>query len=169
MFIHVGVGRYGRVDCVPKVLHVDTDFLHVCFVPLIPIGTYAVRPPVSRNGRELRTRIGLSARSVLMGWFRALLVAAVIGCLVAAIYAALEMADRPRAADDLSSYLAGGLIGATVAVGLYWITQKYSTASHNRARELAEILGVRRDVIDQHYPEVALLLEDTDPFAARMR
>src|SRR4051812_6962391 len=72
----------GKCDAVPRLCHVETHFFHLYYVPLIPLGSYAVfsRTP---DGNVQGIPIGFSAKSVLLAWLRAALVVGAIGCAIA--------------------------------------------------------------------------------------
>lgn len=67
----LGTFRYGRVDQVPGRFYVATQFLHFCFVPLIPLQSYVIK------GEELEKFQGIpipmSLKSVFMTWGRTIL------------------------------------------------------------------------------------------------
>jgi hypothetical protein len=132
MYIYFGKRLYGRVDVVPRVLHVATEFFHVSLVPLVPLKTWIV---VKQKGVILPrfdgVPIPLDWKSVVMGWMRGwsgmLAVFAAAGILVA------WPEDRPTAL---------GLAGfAAFFAFVAWITPVLSRASHQRAKHLARRVG----------------------------
>lgn len=62
-----GTHRFGWVDRVEGLGTVATQFFHVMYVPLIPLGSALVLD----DGRGIR--VGLSPKSVLVAWARSLL------------------------------------------------------------------------------------------------
>ena len=60
-----GVRKYGRVDETP-VGHVATRFVHVWFIPLVPLSSHFV---VSEDGNSFQGKpMPLSGRSVFAGY-----------------------------------------------------------------------------------------------------
>src|SRR5687767_11543126 len=84
MIIIFGSYNCGKCDEVPRLCHVETHFAHVYYVPLIPLGSVAVfgRNP---DSSQRRIPIGLSIKSVLIGWLRAACVAGAVACALGAI------------------------------------------------------------------------------------
>jgi hypothetical protein len=66
--IILGTGLYGRVDKVPSGEHVATNFFHIFFLPIVPLGSVVVVP--SRSRRHPGVNIHTSAKSVLAGYLR---------------------------------------------------------------------------------------------------
>src|SRR5262245_24459537 len=78
VMIHIGLDTYGKVDHVPGLFSVGTEFLHIQFFPLVPVrSSLAVDEPPKRI-----VSIGLSGKSVFFGYARALcLVGSIAGCI----------------------------------------------------------------------------------------
>ena len=62
-----GMRRFGWVDEVPGLGTVATTFIHVMFIPLIPVETYVM------TGPNRGIRIGFSMKSILVAWVRSAL------------------------------------------------------------------------------------------------
>src|SRR5687767_10180082 len=77
MIIIWGSYYCGKCDEVPRLCHVETHFGHLYYIPLIPIGSYAVFGRTPEGGIQ-GIPLGISFKSVLMGWLRA-------GCVLGAI------------------------------------------------------------------------------------
>jgi hypothetical protein len=75
-----GTSLYGKVDEVPGVCWVATQFFHLWFIPLVPMGSQAVFDQ-SGDGWQ-GAPIGLSGKSVLVTYARAALVLLAIGGIV---------------------------------------------------------------------------------------
>lgn len=65
-----GEHMYGYVDRVPGLCHVATQFFHINFVPLFPLGTYLILEGANPQQGPQGKRIPMSAKSVLLGYFR---------------------------------------------------------------------------------------------------
>lgn len=137
MIIVWGSGLYGKVDTVPGLCHVATKFGHLWYIPLIPTGSWIV---LSQDGNGWQGMpIGMSFKSIVMGWLRGALV---VGMLAAGVFAAIGFGDNRQ--DGTQFAIAGGIAAVLCAVGL-WGTYKLKglgRASHPRAIELAEQLGL---------------------------
>jgi hypothetical protein len=143
MVIIWGSGMYGKVDEVPGVCHVATRFGHLYYVPLIPLGSFAV---ISQDGDNIQgASLPLSFKSILTAWLRAALILAGAVLVIVGITTA--------AADSL---LAGGL---TIALGvaawaIFYFTYRWSffrQAGYERAVQIGQRLGLN--------PEGMVMLE----------
>jgi hypothetical protein len=137
MIIVWGSGLYGKVDTVPGLCHVATKFGHLWYIPLIPTGSWIV---LSQDGNGWQGKpIGVSFKSMLMGWIRGALV---VGTIASGIGLIAGFGELQKSGP-------GVLIGAGVATilcslflyGTYKLTG-LGRASHARAVELAEELGL---------------------------
>jgi len=139
----VGADFYGKVDRIPGICHVRTRFLHVMFFPFVPTGSYlihewtakrtsAAAPSISASDNFLIAegeaaaqgaptfRIGLSLKSIAFGWWRALLVVAILVCWSGALEAVFE---PKRRANDKDVAIAWEMAGfGFVMCGVYALT-----------------------------------------------
>jgi hypothetical protein len=74
-----GEHMYGYVDRVPGLCSVATQFFHINFVPLFPLGTYIVLEGASPQQGPQGKRIPMNAKSVLVGYFRGWVGLAAVG------------------------------------------------------------------------------------------
>jgi hypothetical protein len=75
-----GERLYGQVDRVPGLFYVSTQFLHVNYVPLIPLRSYIVIEG-SEDGENFRgKKVPLKLKSVLVGYLRGWLAAITLFC-----------------------------------------------------------------------------------------
>src|SRR5690242_18939565 len=84
MIVIFGTRLFGKVDKIPGVFHVATQFAHINYVPLVPTKSWLV---TSEQGKGWRgVPIPLSPKSIFIAWACCrLVVAAVIGgimCIV---------------------------------------------------------------------------------------
>ncbi|MEZ6055673.1 MAG: hypothetical protein R3C01_03120 [Planctomycetaceae bacterium] len=71
MVIVWGSGLYGKVDEIPGLCHVATKFGHLYYIPLIPVDSVVVFEKTADGWRGIE--IGVSLKSVLVAWFRAVM------------------------------------------------------------------------------------------------
>jgi hypothetical protein len=137
MYIVWGSRFYGKVDEVPGLCHVATQFGHVYYIPLIPVGTYAV---IAEQGDNFQgVPLPLSGKSVLTAWLRAGLVLGGAAALIAsAVYFSL-----PEFVPG-TIFLLLGVLGLGLFYGSYrwsFLTQ----ASYERALQIASILEISKE------------------------
>jgi hypothetical protein len=149
VIIIFGQRRCGKVDEVPGLCYVQTQFVHVYYVPLIPTTSYIVLAG-SESGSGFRgVKTSLSLKSVLVGWVRTGAVLATIGGIIGAVAYGIALADS-QSAEALEGLIMTVSL-AVGAVGVYWITTRFGRAGYQRALELAEQLGVSQDLIHNLY------------------
>lgn len=139
MLIIWGSRLYGKVDEVPGFGHVATRFAHVWFLPLIPMGSVFV---IEQSGNAWRgASVGLSGKSVLAGWLRIWLplAACVLGIMGVAM-----LNDRRGSPAIGAVELTAALLAAVGAV-LVWTHRSFTRASYERAREIAERVGLNEE------------------------
>src|SRR4051794_37245825 len=69
-FIITGTHLFGAVDRVPGLGHVATQFAHVNYLPLLPLGTFIVLEGSEQGDAFRGKRVRLSWKSVLVGYYR---------------------------------------------------------------------------------------------------
>lgn len=147
MFLHVGVSLYGKVDQVPGLFHVATQFIHVSFVPLIPKQSYVVMYGTEKGDKFEGCPIGFNTKSILFAWLRCFLL---LGGIVAGV-AAFLVAQRPaRGPDGWHAYsLLFALAG--LAFILLVLSYRVTNARPLRALELARRAGVSPEVLAGYF------------------
>lgn len=68
MIIMYGERVYGKCDVVPELFYVGTFFFHVNFLPLIPLRSMIILE--ESNQQYYGVKIGLSLKSIVLGWAR---------------------------------------------------------------------------------------------------
>src|SRR5690349_4791585 len=96
MVIIWGTTHAGKVDEVPGMFHVVTQFGHVYYIPLIPTGSYIVLEK-NNDGGFRGVSIPISFKSWLVAWLRAGCIVAIIASIVIGIIAIAESAKNPGA------------------------------------------------------------------------
>ena len=135
MIIIWGTRLMGKVDVVPGLFHVATQFGHLNFLPLVPLRSYLI---LSQDGSGFRgMEIGFSFKSMLMAWLRTALFLVAVIASVAAI--AAMAASNPKA-DDWIVPVTIAVAGWTV-FALTW-HRVASRASFRRACQLGELIGL---------------------------
>lgn len=149
MIIVWGSGLYGEVDAVPGIGRVKTNFGHLYYIPLIPTGSHFIFEESSSGWHGVPIR--LSFKSIFTAWLRVALGFLALMSLVVGI---VGLADKQ---------MTGGIIGCVVAavfVAMFIATKKmafFSQASYDRARNIAEQIGLKDEaliLIDLSYGEI---------------
>jgi hypothetical protein len=144
MLIIFGQKRCGKVDHVPGLFYVITEFFHVYYFPLIPLGSYLI---LDGGSSTQGTRISISFKSVLMGWFRALLVVGFFAGLLSAGVAAAELGAHKL---SMEAILVPLMIAGLCAL-FYWLTKRSERAGYGRALTLAEQVGIPQEYVEKSF------------------
>ncbi|MCC7252612.1 hypothetical protein [Hyphomicrobium sp.] len=157
MFMLGGQNFYGKIDRVPGLFYVATQFIHLFYIPLIPMGTHLVvedqNDMALRRDAPLRYRTaksidflvgGNSFRSAKLGFnLRSLLYAwaniALIIIILRDGYYLWEMWEYPSLTEGREAWPTIGQILACLAA--LWVIRWSSYASERRAVELGRRLG----------------------------
>lgn len=132
MIFIFGNRLFGKVDEVPGLGHVATKYFHIDYLPLFPTESWFV---LEQNGNQWRgVRIPLSAKSVLIGWGRA--ISLLCGVIAPIVAIATSGNGRLEVAPALLAAFAWGFFIFTKTYG--GITK----ASYARALQLAEHIGM---------------------------
>jgi hypothetical protein len=166
MLVHPRIypGYFGKVDRIPGLCYVVTRFLHVCFVPLVPLESCLIRELPGKRGKRIRQlwarpellddengnlkiRIPISLKSLLLAWLRtAFVIGAFIG-VVALSFEASENLPKPRVSPELLIVIFVGVELAILALvvaacaALFWLSHALTRPSPSRARELTNYLS----------------------------
>lgn len=160
MIIIWGSKMYGQTDEVPGLFHVATQFGHLYWVPLIPLGSYLVFPD-SDNMASLP----LSGKSVLLAWLRAGLMLVIIVLLFMTLG---SLSDK--GAGLLDTLLCG--LALCAAIGVFAASRMLPVvgrATLDRARELgARGLNEQGQVLlELHYGTISV--EEADEELERLQ
>jgi hypothetical protein len=133
-----GTRIYGKMDHVPGLFYIGTSFVHINFVPLIPLGSYLI---IDDGSGENGISCPFHLTSLLMAWVRP---AGVLVALWAAGYAIFSSTLVLEAR-------IGFVVLACVAVAMvylsYWIIQ----CGRARAVRLAERAGLDANLVHDHF------------------
>lgn len=133
-----GTQNYGKVDRIPGVGHVCTQFFHINFVPLFPVSTYFIFEGVGDG--DVGVSIPWSPKSIAVGWLRGGLI---VGALLLGIFGAIRFTDSKDAPAD-PALAALMLLGAACLVGLFFVTYRLgliAQANYERAVSLGQRIG----------------------------
>jgi hypothetical protein len=140
-----GSRLYGKVDNVKGLFYVATKFGHFDYFPLIPMGSWVITEQTGSGWRGVP--IPVSVKSILMGWFRAgALVAMVVGFFMLMISLNNGRSSGPTLVDVVVS-------SAIIAISLFVLVGSrfvpgIGKATPRRAEQLGRLLGLREDVLD---------------------
>lgn len=146
MFIHGGVGLYGKVDQVPGLFHVATRFFHLYWVPLIPLKSIVVRE--RKSGDQEGPSVGLNGKSILFTWLRLTLLGFGIGACVGILMFGVRMLEGGR---PPWSRLAIVCLVAALFFYLLYASYGFTRARPLRALELARVVGVTPEQVAVHF------------------
>jgi hypothetical protein len=158
---HFGELHYGKVDVVPDLCHVATRFLHVNFVPIIPLGSEIVVTGTSESGGVQRLKTALSLKSVLIAWVRAgLYLALTAGVIGGVIVTADYFQKRHGPSPGVLLFVWGVAAGSLLAL---WLTHKLTRAGYDRAIQLGAELGLDPTLVERY---LTVAREDREAAAA---
>ena len=128
-----GTRMYGKVDHVPGLFYVATNFFYIQFVPLVPTGSVLVIYDGSERGKQL----GLSGKSIVFAYLRALLILGGPGLVILGV---IEIEKNP--------VVALALIGIGIAsIIFFFLTYKVAKPSVERALRIAGEAGIPPEVV----------------------
>jgi hypothetical protein len=157
MLIIHGFEMYGKTDRVPGLFHVATQFLHLYWVPFLPIKSYLVREQAGKNPPE-RIPIAFCWRSAILAWWRMVLF--FLGWLSAWLGAVSlfdHLAHHRRQPFQPETFFAGFLV--IVCFGLLFFSYRNRWPRPARALELAALTGISPEALAYH---MAHRLSDAD-------
>src|SRR3954470_304932 len=94
MVIIWGTTHAGKVDEVPGLFHVVTQFGHLYYIPLIPTGSYIVLEKNSDGGFR-GASIPISFKSWLVAWLREACILGIVASVIGGFIAFVEAAKHP--------------------------------------------------------------------------
>jgi hypothetical protein len=147
MIVFFGTRQYGKVDHVPGLFYVATNFFYVQFIPLVPTGSVLVID----DGSQRAMSLGLHGKSVLFGYFRA---ASVVGGVLAMIFGVIGLAENDLVAGAILIGL--GLLG----ILLFLLSYKLGKANAERAVHLAVKAGIPPEVVAQYFVDAEINPDD---------
>src|SRR5262249_10119139 len=147
MFAIFGTRNFGKVDHVPGLFYLSTEFFHVNFVPLVPTGTHLVIDG-SESGDGFRgVKIGMSGKSIFFTYLRA---ACVVGSILAFIFGFIDVANGQTSTGV--ALIAAGIVATVLMI----LSYKLARPSPERALRLAQEAGIAPEVVAQFFVESGL-------------
>jgi hypothetical protein len=155
VIIHFGKSQFGKVDQVPGLFYVATDFFHINYIPLIPMSSYVI---VEETGAVVPMPV--SVKSVFFAYGRIpLMVGGILSVLCAPFLAHLGLVDG-----EWFPLVVIVLAGMLFFVGLY-ASYLFAHASPRRTLRIANHAGLSRARLVSHFAGKLgpLDLSDVDP------
>jgi hypothetical protein len=135
---------FGRIDRVPGLLHVATMFVHIFFIPLIPLKSYIVLDSTVSGGNFRGIEFGLNPKSMLVAYFRAFFI-------LAALYQVFWLVRLFMYVGPLRIFPIFTILKLIVYIGLFVALGKIFRAGRERALELAAKAGIDKATIEQRF------------------
>jgi hypothetical protein len=153
MIIIWGSKLYGKTDEVPGLFHVATQFGHLDYLPLIPMGSHLIFEESDDGWRGVP--IGFSFKSFLLTWTRTAALIGMIGMVVASFVTIPDAWQLGNTREVMST------LGITLSICSVWwylcFGKACRRASYDKAVHLAEKhqLGEQALIlIDLHYGQI---------------
>jgi hypothetical protein len=147
MIVFFGTRLYGKVDQVPGLFHVATQFFYIQFIPVIPVGSVLVLDQRVSGNASGGVKIGWSGKSILAAWGRLVLLLGGVGlAIMAAIEGARLLEGKGKGLDCA--------IGAASAVALLLLlvgSYRFTHAGPERALRIAEKAGLPLEIVARHF------------------
>jgi hypothetical protein len=160
-----GTRLYGKVDQVPGLFHVATQFVHVDFIPLVPVKSWLVFDSTVQGENFRGIPLGWHGKSIFFAWLRlGSLVGGVAALVVAAIFG-VQVLDRHP--EKLPLALACVVL-APILFGLFGVSYCLSAAGPMRALKIAGRHGIKPEVVAQFFAD-KLRPEDEELLAQHAR
>ncbi|WP_010584565.1 hypothetical protein [Schlesneria paludicola] len=148
VFIIAGQQLCGRVDDVPGTCYVVTRFMHLYYIPLIPLSSWLVPYGTESKAEAEWLRIRLSAKSILVGWLQGFLV--LFGLLNLGWGAVRMYAPRGAVANATNGVM-NLMLGVSCLVAFLLFTIRPLRAGQVRANELRARLGLEVEAVEEHF------------------
>jgi len=154
--IHIGSTLYGKVDHVPGLFHVATDFLTINLIPVIPRGSYLVLETPDTEP----IAVPLRWKSVLFALVRFILA---LAALISSLVVGIEFFEKRVPLGDGWPLLAALTVGLVLLFLCFRWTYSFTRAHPLKALEWARIANIPPEVVAQYFvadPRVDQLLEE---------
>jgi hypothetical protein len=137
-----GEGLYGRAEQVPGQCFVATKFVHFCFFPIVPLGSFLVVESAAGGFLGYKGAMGyplcLSWKSISFGYFRAAFATAALLFLAICLAVCDPNVLNPHAElADVAPYVVGTIL---LCPTLLWLTYWLSRASPTVTLRLEKIM-----------------------------
>jgi hypothetical protein len=150
MIFIFGSRMYGKVDQVPGLFHVATQFAHVQFIPLVPIKSWLVIDSTVQGGRFRGVPLGWHGRSIFFAWLR---FGSCIGGLLCVVLAVIFGGDALNGRMDMMPAAVVCAVLAPLLFVLFGLSYKLSKAGPTRALAHAKRCGIPPEVVAQFFAD----------------
>jgi hypothetical protein len=150
MFLHIGEGRYGRVDCLPGLFHVETSFLHTYGIPVFPLRSHVI----FTCRRNFDWTMPLAWKSVLAGYLRSW--SFLSGIIFTLINLSIFRNFLGNRLPELNWSFLALMAGCWM---IFFISLRFPRPTPHRAMELARILDIPVEALAEFYLDDPRLLE----------
>jgi uncharacterized membrane protein (GlpM family) len=158
MIFFFGTRNYGKVDHVPGLFYLSTQFFYLQFVPLVPTGTHLIIDGSEQGNGFRGIKLGLSGKSVFFAYLRAL---CMVGGIAAIIVGFISVAQHEMLPGIV--LIASGIAG----IALFILSYKLSKPSPHRALRLAQEAGIAPEVVAKYFVDAGLMVETEVDHASR--
>lgn len=144
-----GTHLFGKVDAVPGLFYVKSQFFHLYFMPLIPTRSYLIFDGTEQDENFQGVWIRFSVKSAAKGWLRAFLI---LIAVVMIILALLGLMDRWFPMDTQLPLSLAQLGCAGICFVFFFISRKWwLRVTPERALELAAQAGIPSEELAKHF------------------
>jgi hypothetical protein len=145
--IHFGTVLFGKVDEVPGLFYVKTQFFHLNFLPLFPMNSFVIHAATETSEGQFSGRsLGYNWRSIMAAYVRAVLFI-VIGLTIAAVLVTAILCCQGEPCWD---YLGAFLLCLLGGTSLLCATFRWARPDAVRALKYAGILGISLEELARH-------------------
>jgi hypothetical protein len=145
MLVIFGYSLFGRVDRVPGLFHVVTQFLHVYWMPILPKRSFLILETSQSAGHAIP--LPLNWKSVLFAWGRLFLLLG--GCAFLPCGIGLTLPDLP---EKWRRVVALAMLSLpVVSLSLIGVSYLLTRAKAPRAIELAVVAGIPPEEVARRF------------------
>jgi len=138
----------GRVDRVPGVLYVATQFFHLYFIPVAPVNSFIIMEGSEGKDGFKGVKTRFSAKSIVVTYCRTLLfLGGSLMLMVGALQACNRASDAISSGSGSLGYFVLPALGA-ISISVCFLWRPWSVATEPHAQELAASVGISKDTLD---------------------
>jgi hypothetical protein len=147
-----GEDFFGKIDAVPGLFYVRTQFFHIWWFPMLPQKSYLFLDEQPGFPRYRGIEIRLQWKSIWFAWLRSFLMIGLIGLIFSGV--GLLVADLQTGMRHLGLVTQAIWAAALIVGWLYWLCDRFSPSTLNRATELGQLLGVPLEVVESRFHQI---------------
>ncbi len=160
-----GTRMYGKVDQVPGLFHVATQFFHIQFIPLVPVKSWLVFDATMDGGNFRGIPLGWHGKSIFFAWLR-------FGSFIAGVLAAIgATVFGVQCLEGHAAMLPAAVVCALLApllFVLFGFSYRLSSAGPKRALLIAWRHGIKAEAVAEYFGD-RLRNEDLEDIVQRMK